>query len=58
MALFCAAKPPAKYAFVTFDEVPEVMGLGLLFQILRAERQHDEVFVTGRYRLDFGPEVR
>jgi serine/threonine protein kinase len=57
MALFCAAKPPAKYAFVTFDELPQVSGFGLLFQILRSEWLHDEVLVTGRYRLDFGPEV-
>jgi eukaryotic-like serine/threonine-protein kinase len=57
MAIFCSAKPAAKYAFVAFDEIPDVAGLGLLLQILRAERQHDEVLVTGRYRLDFGPDV-
>jgi eukaryotic-like serine/threonine-protein kinase len=57
MALYAPAKPPAKYAYVAFEEVPGAAGLAVLLQIIRAEWQQDEVFVTGRYRLDLGPEV-
>jgi serine/threonine protein kinase len=57
LALFCATKPPSKYAYVTFNNMPAIADLAVLFQIVRTEWQHDEVLVTGRYRLDFGPEV-
>jgi hypothetical protein len=55
LALFCPAKPTAKYAYVVFDEVPGTAGLAILFQITRAEWKQDEVLVSGRFRLDLGP---
>jgi hypothetical protein len=57
LAAFCPSKPPAKYAYVVFEDVPELAGLALLFQIVRSVSQHDEVLVTGRYRLDFEPRA-
>ena len=56
LAMFCPTKPLAKYAYVAFEEVPGIAGLAVLLQIIRCELVHDEVFVTGRYRLDLGPD--
>ncbi len=57
LALFCGAKPPAKYAYVTFEDVSGLADIALLFQIIRAEWRADEVLITGRYRLDLDPEA-
>ena len=54
----CGQKPPAKYAYVVFEDVPGLSGVALLFQIIRAEWQNDEVLVTGRYRLDLDTRGR
>jgi serine/threonine protein kinase len=54
MALFCAAKPTTKYLFVAFEDVPGTTGLAILLQVIRADWQHDEVFICGRFRLDIG----
>jgi serine/threonine protein kinase len=52
LSLFCPTEPKAKYAYVVFEEVPDVERLAVLIQINRSERRHDEVFVSGRFRLD------
>jgi hypothetical protein len=58
LAVFCPAKPPAKYAYVSFDEVPGTAGVAVLLQLIRSEWVHDEVLITGRYRLDLSPDGR
>ncbi|AMV27092.1 Serine/threonine-protein kinase PknF [Gemmata sp. SH-PL17] len=55
MALFCATEPTTKYMFVEFEGVPGTTGLAVLLQTIASEWQHDEVLVTGKYRLEFGP---
>ncbi|MBY0458753.1 MAG: PilZ domain-containing protein, partial [Gemmataceae bacterium] len=54
LSLFCPTKPPTKHLYAVFEDAPGVSGLGLMVQVLTAEWQHDEVLVTGRYRLDLG----
>jgi hypothetical protein len=58
LALFCTSKPHAKYAYVSFDEVPGVTGVAVLLQFIRIEWVNDEVLVSGRYRLDIGPDAQ
>ena len=53
MALFCPVKPPTKYVYVAFEDVAGTAGLAVLLQVITADWQHDEVVVTGRYRLEF-----
>ncbi|HEV3439220.1 MAG TPA: PilZ domain-containing protein, partial [Gemmata sp.] len=56
LAILAPSKPPTRHMYVAFDDVPGTAGLAVLVQIIRTERRDDEVLVTGRFRLDFGPE--
>lgn len=56
LAILAPSKPPTRHMYVAFDDVPGTTGQAVLVQIVRTERREDEVLVTGRYRLDFGPE--
>jgi eukaryotic-like serine/threonine-protein kinase len=58
LALFCPARPPSKYAYIAFDELPDVAGLALLVQFTRSEARPDEVLLSGRFRLDVGADAK
>lgn len=56
LALMSKSKPSTRYMYVAFEGVPRVAGLAVLIQVVRYSRQKEEFCVTGRYRLDLGPE--
>jgi hypothetical protein len=55
MALVCSIRPSTKHAYITFEDVPGLAGVAILFQFIRADWHQEQVFITGRYRLDLGP---
>ncbi len=56
LSIIFTSKPLTRYIYVAFDRVAGIEGLAILVQIVRAEEHDKETLVSGRYRLDFGPE--
>ena len=56
LSILFTSKPLTRYIYVAFDRVSGIEGLAILVQIVRVEELDKETLVSGRYRLDFGPE--
>ena len=56
VALATAVKLTTRHVYLAFEGVTGTAGLAVLVQITRTERQGDEVFVGGQYRLDLASD--
>lgn len=56
LAIIASSKPSTRHLYVSFKDVPELVGLAILVQLVRSEEQEKDVLIGCRYRLDFGPD--